>query len=474
MTLENLTYDPATPFKNGGMSVLYIGKDNIGRQVIIKEVPLNKSEDAKSLFLKEGKNLAALKHEGLPAIHESFTEGDNGYLVMEYVPGQTLDEYVNINGSLKREEAIKMIKSVSEIIAYCHSQDVIHRDVKPSNIMILPDGSIKIVDFGISSRIEHGMTRLMTSASAYGSEGYASPEQYLPKSIPDTRMDIYALGGVLYFLLTGKHPPDALERKIEQVVLERKNIDEDLFFAINTAMELNLQDRPKSVDKFLKILEDNYLHMIAFINVYPQGSSKDVDNETEIFYKLLARQKSIFNSEGYEKGFKGWVKPDSYYAIVYDLLKVRKENAEALQKSFIKERKWNVLLDCISLIMPFSVRADVRLENNSAGYSLDVFQSDNFAEAVNNQSSYSRDPIGILRNILDLESISEQFTTRSFLGIFGTKILKPVYVTVKLGTKTQDFIFIEKELGPFAGTLEKVNGKEYWDIHEVANVSHLG
>jgi len=207
-TLLASRYQVAQVLGCGGMGAVYLAYDQRiqGRQVAVKE-NLDTTPLAHSQFDAEVKVMAALRHPNLPGISDHFT-GPNGrqYLVMDYIAGETLEDLVAQRGPLPEAEVVALTRQLLDALDYLHSNRVVHRDIKPSNIKRAPDGRLYLVDFGISKRQATGVVT-QSWARGVGSPGFAPLEQY--QGGTDGRSDIYSLGAVLYFLLTGQVPPDA-------------------------------------------------------------------------------------------------------------------------------------------------------------------------------------------------------------------------------------------------------------------------
>lgn len=192
----------------GGMGAVYLADDLriAGRQVAVKE-NLNTAPQAQAQFRTEVGLMAALRHPNLPAVSDQFA-GPTGrqYLVMDYIAGETLEGLVARRGPLPEAEVIALADRLLDVLAYLHSQGVVHRDVKPANVRLTPDGKPVLVDFGITKLHAAGRST-QTWARGAGSPGYAPIEQYGAGT--DARSDLYSLGAVLYYLLTGQAPPAA-------------------------------------------------------------------------------------------------------------------------------------------------------------------------------------------------------------------------------------------------------------------------
>ncbi len=201
----------------GGFGAVYKAKDRqLGnRLVAIKEMSQS-SIDPKDLaeatesFNREAMLLAHLTHPNLPKIYEQFTEGGRSYLVMDFIEGETLEEYLKKqnNTTLPVEKTLSIALQLCSVLEYLHTRQppIIFRDLKPGNIMLTPSGRVYLIDFGIARHFKPGQEK---DTMALGSSGYAPPEQY-GKSQTTTRADIYSLGATLHQLLTGDDPSETL------------------------------------------------------------------------------------------------------------------------------------------------------------------------------------------------------------------------------------------------------------------------
>ncbi len=201
----------------GGMGEVYRAEDtNLSREVAIKVLPEQFTQDPQRLarFEREAKLLASLNHPNIAAIHSFEHADDIHFLVLELVPGETLQERV-AKGPLPVEEALEVCRQIAEGVEAAHEKGVIHRDLKPANVKVNPEGKVKILDFGLAKAFEEEispddmsqsstLTEEMTRAGVIlGTAAYMSPEQAKGKPV-DKRADIFAFGAVLYELLTGK------------------------------------------------------------------------------------------------------------------------------------------------------------------------------------------------------------------------------------------------------------------------------
>jgi serine/threonine protein kinase len=202
-------YRVARLLGGGGMKMVYLAED---LRLAARPCALAEMVDAISSpdlqqqavvsFQREADMLAQLNHEHIPRIYDRFSEQNRHYLVMEYVAGQTLEEELKAaGGKLAEGRVIEIALQVLDTLEYLHHREppVIYRDLKPSNIMVAPDGQVKLIDFGIARHFQP-----LSSATMVGTQGYAPPEQYRGKV--ETRSDIYALGATMHHALSGRDP----------------------------------------------------------------------------------------------------------------------------------------------------------------------------------------------------------------------------------------------------------------------------
>jgi len=195
------------PLGEGGMATVYRGRDQrLNRDVAIKILHEDLTRDPGFLarFQREAQVVASLSHPNIVPVYDVGEEQGTNYIVMEYVRGRTLKEVLDAGGALAPERATSIMRSVLDALGYAHSQGLIHRDVKPQNILITADGTPRLADFGIAHLVDGSTTR---TAAILGSAHYLSPEQSRGDD-PSTRSDIYACGVVLYEMLTGTLPFD--------------------------------------------------------------------------------------------------------------------------------------------------------------------------------------------------------------------------------------------------------------------------
>ncbi len=207
-------------------------------------------------FGKEARNLSTMNHPNIVHVIDLFSENQTEYIVMDYLPGGNLRDYVENHGVLSSADATQRIAEVARALAFMHGQHLCHFDVKPGNVMLGANGEAVLIDFGLSKR--YGADDRHTSSQLYMgvSEGFAPLEQYtdsVASFSPQT--DVYALGATLYYLLTGKVPGKA-SYNINNVLSATRpvNIPENLWQLILHSMQPNPEDRPADAAEFLRLL----------------------------------------------------------------------------------------------------------------------------------------------------------------------------------------------------------------------------
>ncbi|GHF58201.1 serine/threonine-protein kinase [Amycolatopsis bartoniae] len=196
----------------GGMSEVHHGTDiRLGREVAVKILRADLARDPQfqERFRREAQNAAALNHPAIVAVYdtgETQTEfGPLPYIVMEYVKGRTLRDIVKTEGPMSQKRAMEVMADVCAALDFSHRHGIVHRDVKPANVMITDHGAVKVMDFGIARAMHDGQAAMTQTAAVIGTAQYLSPEQARGEGV-DARSDVYAAGCVLYELVTGEPP----------------------------------------------------------------------------------------------------------------------------------------------------------------------------------------------------------------------------------------------------------------------------
>ncbi|MEO9222551.1 MAG: Stk1 family PASTA domain-containing Ser/Thr kinase, partial [Mycobacteriaceae bacterium] len=196
----------------GGMSEVHRARDlRLDRDVAVKILRADLARDPSFYlrFRREAQNAAALNHPAIVAVYDTgeadTDEGPLPYIVMEYVDGETLRDIVRAEGPMSPRRAMEIMADVCAALDFSHRHGIIHRDVKPANVMIDRAGSVKVMDFGIARALADGTSTMTQTAAVIGTAQYLSPEQARGEQV-DARSDVYAAGCVLYELLTGEPP----------------------------------------------------------------------------------------------------------------------------------------------------------------------------------------------------------------------------------------------------------------------------
>src|SRR4051812_32237051 len=197
----------------GGMAEVHRGRDlRLGRDVAIKTLRSDLARDAtfQLRFRREAQNAAALNHPAIVAVYDTGEEhGPSGeelpYIVMEFVNGRTLKEVLTAEGRLMPRRALEIVADICSALEFSHRHGIIHRDIKPGNVMLTQTGQVKVMDFGIARALASGASTMTQTSAVIGTAQYLSPEQARGESV-DARSDVYATGCVIYELLCG-HPP---------------------------------------------------------------------------------------------------------------------------------------------------------------------------------------------------------------------------------------------------------------------------
>ena len=205
-TLLDNRYEVLDVIGVGGMAIVYRARDTVlNRFVAVKMLKEEFSQDSdfRRRFHAESQAVAMLSHPNIVSIYDVSHSEDADYIVMELVEGVTLKEYMERKGALSAAEVLHFVPQIASALEHAHSRGIIHRDIKPQNLIILRDGTLKVTDFGIARFIESKQETM--AGDALGSVHYVSPEQARGSRV-DSRSDIYSLGVVMYEMLTGRLP----------------------------------------------------------------------------------------------------------------------------------------------------------------------------------------------------------------------------------------------------------------------------
>ncbi len=258
-------YEIETLIGVGGMANVYKAKDLLEKRVVAVKILRDEfmtDSDLVQRFKNESKAISLLSHPNIVKVFDVSVSDKIQYIAMEYINGVTLKEYMEQRGVLNWKETLLFITQTLEALQHAHKKGIVHRDIKPQNIMLLPDGSIRVMDFGIA-RFSRGETRTETN-KAIGSVHYISPEQARGDNI-DSRADIYSTGVMMYEMLTGKLPfesDSAVSVAIKQIsdkAVPPRAINPDIPEALEEitqrAMAKEVQYRYQSAGEMLAAIE---------------------------------------------------------------------------------------------------------------------------------------------------------------------------------------------------------------------------
>ncbi len=265
-TVVHERYRVVAPVGHGGLGTVYQVTDILfGRaNVYALKEQWDQSESARKQFAREGAWLKALNHQHIPRVSEYFEWNGRLYLVMDYVDGENLEQKLaNAGGRpLPEFQVLTWVIPICDALQYMHSRvpPLIHRDVKPSNIIVTPSGHPVLVDLGIAKEHAPGLSATATFVRKAGTEGYAPPEQYASAGQAGPWSDVYGMGATLYHLLTTQIPPTAVERVALDAMLRNPrelnlSVSPAVDAAIMRALAIRPQDRFRSMVEIQRVLE---------------------------------------------------------------------------------------------------------------------------------------------------------------------------------------------------------------------------
>ncbi len=237
----------------GAMAVVFKAKQlSLDRIVAIKVLPKRLSDNPEFVerFYREGRAAARLNH---PNIVQAFDVGESGgyhYFVMEYIDGKTVYDMINDGRPLDELEALHQVLQSAKALEHAHSQDLIHRDVKPKNLMLTKGGDVKLADMGLAREMGDYATATAEAGRAYGTPYYISPEQIRGEITIDARADIYGLGATFYHMVTGKVPFDGttpsvvMHKHLKEPLVPPDHVNNTLSSGIGEIIEVMMAKSP--------------------------------------------------------------------------------------------------------------------------------------------------------------------------------------------------------------------------------------
>jgi len=246
----------------GGLSAVYLCQLDENQLVVLKEAVLPEDGDvemrekAKELFEREAKLLTKLSHRGIVPVLEYFAEGGRNYLLLEYVNGQDLRQYIKQHGAQNESTVLDWAIQIANIMKYLHEQSppVIHRDLSPDNLVLREDGTIIVIDFGAANEFLSKAT-----GTFVGKQAFIAPEQFRGKAVPQS--DIYAFGCTLFYCLTSTEP-EALSSSNPKE--KRQEISDELNELVVSCTQMDAKDRYQSAAQLLPVLRK--MHSLAHIS----------------------------------------------------------------------------------------------------------------------------------------------------------------------------------------------------------------
>ena len=267
-------------------------------------------DDYRRKFAREALNLSKLQHPNIIKVVEIFEANNTIYYVMEFIAGGSLDDYIAKNNGIKEDEAIKIVKQIGSALSFMHKNKMLHLDLKPSNIMMKESGDIVLIDFGLSKQYDpNGEPESSTKVGA-GTPGYAPIEQanYREgKGFPVT-MDVYALGGTMFKMLTGVRPTEAsdiLNDGFPLYELQEHNISDRISGSVAKAMAPIKKDRFQSVGEFLQSIDDEV--SIIDTDVVTKKKLKEEINNSHPF--IIKPQTKKVETSGNLLSYRLWALP---------------------------------------------------------------------------------------------------------------------------------------------------------------------
>lgn len=272
-------YEILEEIGRGGMGLVYRAKDlRLGRIVAIKELVLSQTiaggdrNDIIARFKREAQTAANLNHPNVVTIFDVGDENNRHFIAMEFLPGKTLQDYLTEGHKYTMDELLDILMQISSGLEHAHSKGIVHRDVKPGNVKILDDNTVKLMDFGIA-RIENSSSQLTQDGTMLGTLGYISPEQLHNSKGVDSRADIFSFGAMMYEIFTNKLPFDGgtvgstiLKIMTENPLNPRKINPEIPEMIENIILKCLQKDPDKRYQKFKEVLQELMLCKMMFKN----------------------------------------------------------------------------------------------------------------------------------------------------------------------------------------------------------------
>ncbi|WP_405108739.1 serine/threonine protein kinase [Micromonospora sp. NBC_01405] len=278
-------YELTHPIGRGGMGEVWAGYDRrLDRAVAIKflrtlEVPEDEREVAVRRFGREARAIARLDHPGVPVVHDLGEHGDDLYIVMQLVRGLDLADHIAEQERLDVGEAVSIAAQACAVLVAAHAASLVHRDLKPQNVMLTPGGVVKVLDFGVAALLGPAeASRLTTTGSTLGTPAYIAPEQAAGGPVGPA-VDLYAVGCILFEMLAGRKPYEAtnaldmlrqhMHAPIPIILDHRRDVPEELAHLVFCLLAKNAAERPASAAEVERLLRPFLLDGTGHQDVAP-------------------------------------------------------------------------------------------------------------------------------------------------------------------------------------------------------------
>lgn len=328
-------YEILKEIGQGGMSIVYLAMDNrLNKQWAVKELKNDGSQSVEMLLgrmEREANILKKVDHPVLPRIVDIIDKAGTVYVVMDYIQGLALDKILKEEGAQPQEKVIEWAKELASALDYLHSLEppIIYRDMKPSNIMLQPDGRVKLIDFGTAKEY---LSENIADTTALGTRGYAAPEQFGDEQghgiyVTDARTDIYCLGATIYHIITGKNPGEPpyemrpvrewnpmLSSGIEKIILkctqpnpeDRYQSCSELIYALEHYKELDYGYRKRQIKKLA--IWGCSLAAAGLCAALAAAGKAGIENNREQSYRSLIEQANTYKIKGeYSRASEAYV-----------------------------------------------------------------------------------------------------------------------------------------------------------------------
>lgn len=349
----------------GGMSVVYLAmNERANKQWAIKEVRkdgMQSFEVVKQNLVAETDLLKKLNHPHLPSIIDVIDCDDTFLIVMDYIEGNPLSKALETSGAQNQDDVIEWAKQLCDVLGYLHSRKppIIYRDMKPSNVMLKPDGNVMLIDFGTAREFKYSS---VADTTCLGTQGYAAPEQFGGHGQTDARTDIYCLGATMYHLVTGHNPATPpyemypirqwnpmLSSGLEEIILKctQRNPEDryqscaELLYALDHYKDLDIENKKVQSFKWKTFLASFIMTIVMLVGTI--GFSAGLTVQTSSTYEsYIVNGDSAVSQDAAEKYYLDAINVDSANPLAYQKLLER-----CTSDSKLSEDEYNTIKDAI-------------------------------------------------------------------------------------------------------------------------------